>query len=72
MSVHNHPPYRPWCDERTVNGQLRGACLSDDGTPSFFPAGTSKQPRAPFFFHPTRSAIRPGSAETAYHEVTTK
>jgi len=32
MSVHNHPPYRPWCDERTVNGQLRGACLNDDGT----------------------------------------
>ena len=33
MTVHNHPPYRPMCNERTVDGQLRGACLSDDGTP---------------------------------------
>lgn len=30
--VHNHPPYRPACNERTVNGQLRGACLNDNGT----------------------------------------
>lgn len=30
--VHNHQPYRPACNERVVNGQLRGACLNDDGT----------------------------------------
>ena len=30
--VHNHPPYRPPCAEREVDGQLRGACLNDDGT----------------------------------------
>lgn len=30
--VHNHPPYRPACTERQVNGQLRGACLNDDGS----------------------------------------
>lgn len=29
--VHNHPPNEPWCNERTVNGRLRGACLTDDG-----------------------------------------
>jgi hypothetical protein len=33
VSVHDHPPYRPMCSERMVNGQLRGACLNDDGTP---------------------------------------
>ena len=33
MTVHNHPPYEPPCNERTVDGQLRGACLNDDGTP---------------------------------------
>src|SRR5690349_2016208 len=31
---HNHPPYRPMCNEREVDGQLRGACLNDDGTPA--------------------------------------
>lgn len=31
--VHNHPPYRPNCNERIVNGKLRGACLEDDGIP---------------------------------------
>lgn len=30
--VHNHEPYRPSCNERRVGGQLRGACLNDDGT----------------------------------------
>ena len=30
--VHNHPPYRPVCNERRLpDGQLRGACLDDDG-----------------------------------------
>jgi len=29
--VHNHPPYEPPCNERSVGGQLRGACLQDDG-----------------------------------------
>lgn len=30
--VHNHPPYRPVCNERRLpDGQLRGACLTDDG-----------------------------------------
>lgn len=29
--VHNHPPYEPICNERRVGGQLRGACLNDDG-----------------------------------------
>lgn len=36
--VHNHPPYRPVCNERDVNGQLRGACLNDDGTGVLPPA----------------------------------
>lgn len=31
--VHDHPPYRPPCNERDVDGQLRGACLNDNGTP---------------------------------------
>lgn len=31
--VHNHPPYEPLCPERCVDGQLRGACLNDDGSP---------------------------------------
>jgi hypothetical protein len=31
--VHNHFPYRPPCAERVVDGQLRGACLNDDGSP---------------------------------------
>lgn len=31
--VHNHPPYRPPCNERVVDGRLRGACLSDLATP---------------------------------------
>lgn len=31
--VHNHPPYEPTCNERRVDGQLRGACLNDDGSP---------------------------------------
>lgn len=30
--VHNHLPYRPPCAEREVDGQLRGACLNDDGS----------------------------------------
>lgn len=30
--VHDHAPYRPMCNERIVDGQLRGACLNDDGT----------------------------------------
>ena len=30
--VHNHRPYQPVCNERLVDGQLRGACLNDDGT----------------------------------------
>lgn len=31
--VHNHPPYRPACNERRLDdGQLRGACLNDDGS----------------------------------------
>lgn len=30
--VHNHPPYRPACNERQVGEHLRGACLNDDGT----------------------------------------
>ena len=30
--VHNHAPYRPACNERNVDGQLRGACLNDDGS----------------------------------------
>jgi hypothetical protein len=34
MTVHNHPPYRPVCNERSVDGQLRGACLNDDGSPA--------------------------------------
>lgn len=29
MTVHNHPPYRPVCNERVVDGQLRGACMTD-------------------------------------------
>lgn len=37
MTVHDHPPYRPACNERTVDGQLRGACLNDDGTPKVLP-----------------------------------
>ena len=32
-AVHNHPPYEPTCNERRVDGQLRGACLNDDGSP---------------------------------------
>lgn len=32
MSVHNHAPWRPICNERDVDSQLRGACLDDDGT----------------------------------------
>lgn len=32
--VHNHPPYRPTCNERQVGNHLRGACLNDDGTDS--------------------------------------
>lgn len=31
--VHIHPPYEPTCNERRVDGQLRGACLNDDGSP---------------------------------------
>lgn len=30
--VHDHGPWRPMCNERDVLGQLRGACLNDDGT----------------------------------------
>lgn len=31
--VHNHPPYRPACAERSLpGGQLRGACLNADGS----------------------------------------
>lgn len=31
--VHNHPPHRPMCNERRLpDGQLRGACLNDDGS----------------------------------------
>lgn len=30
--VHNHLPWRPMCNERVVDGQLRGACLNDDGS----------------------------------------
>lgn len=30
--VHNHFPYNPPCNEREVGGQLRGACLNDDGS----------------------------------------
>lgn len=29
--VHNHPPRR--CNERVVDGHLRGECLNDDGSP---------------------------------------
>lgn len=32
LRVHNHPPYRPECNERRVDGHLRGACLNDDGS----------------------------------------
>ena len=39
--VHNHPPYRPVCNERDVDGQLRGACLNDDGT-SVTPPGQGR------------------------------
>lgn len=32
MAVHNHPPYRPVCNERVLpDGTLRGACLDDEG-----------------------------------------
>lgn len=27
--VHNHPPYRPPCNERMVDGRLQGACLAE-------------------------------------------
>lgn len=31
--VHNHAPWAPMCNERRLpSGQLRGACLHDDGT----------------------------------------
>lgn len=31
--VHNHQPHRPVCAERRLTGgQLRGACLNDDGS----------------------------------------
>lgn len=31
--VHDHPPHRPPCSERLVDGFiLRGACLNDDGS----------------------------------------
>lgn len=34
MAVHNHRPWRPMCSERTLpDGTLRGACLTDAGTP---------------------------------------
>lgn len=33
MTVHNHRPWQPMCNERVVEGQLRGACLNDDGSP---------------------------------------
>jgi hypothetical protein len=34
VGVHNHPPYRPVCNERiTPEGVRRGACLNDDGSP---------------------------------------
>jgi hypothetical protein len=32
LRVHNHPPYEPTCNERRVDGHLRGACLNDDGS----------------------------------------
>jgi len=35
--VHNHPPYDPPCNERLVDGQLRGACLTDPEEPSCTP-----------------------------------
>lgn len=41
--VHNHPPYRPVCNERRVDGQLRGACLNDDGTDRPEPTATSEE-----------------------------
>lgn len=31
--VHNYPSHRTPCSERLVDGQLRGACLNDDGSP---------------------------------------
>lgn len=37
--VHDHPAYRPSCNERVIDGQLRGACLNDDGS-SVTPPGT--------------------------------
>lgn len=30
--AHNHPPYEPICNERMVNGIIRGACLRNDGS----------------------------------------
>lgn len=37
--VHDHLPYRPVCNERDVDGQLRGACLNDNGSVITPPAG---------------------------------
>ena len=35
--VHNHAPHRPVCNERSLpNGQLRGACLDDDCTCTYY------------------------------------
>ena len=39
--VHDHPPYRPVCNERLVDGQLRGACLNDDGAEPMVDAFTT-------------------------------
>lgn len=45
--VHDHAPWRPMCNERRLsNGQLRGACLNDDGTSRIQPLpGPSAQDR---------------------------
>jgi hypothetical protein len=45
-NVHNHPPHRPNCNERRVNGQLRGACLNDDGTAAVSPTPPTHKEQA--------------------------
>lgn len=43
--VHNHPPYEPPCNERVVDGNLRGACLADKPEPTLPDPGRDPEPK---------------------------
>lgn len=60
VRVHDHPPYRPPCNERDAHGQLRGACLNDDGTSVTTPAGGHKSTRRADTSQPTRDTAPRG------------